>query len=40
MTAVQVAPVTQPQQRSAWQRDYARFNAEQIAHLEAATDGR
>ncbi|WP_295527380.1 formate dehydrogenase subunit alpha [uncultured Pseudacidovorax sp.] len=40
VTAVQVAPVTQPQQRSAWQRDYARFNAEQIAHLEAATDGR
>ena len=40
VTAVQVAPVMQPQQRSAWQRDYARFNAEQIAHLEAATDGR
>lgn len=40
VTAVQVAPVLQPQQRSAWQRDYARFNAEQIAHLEAATDGR
>ncbi|WP_234197639.1 formate dehydrogenase subunit alpha [Pseudacidovorax sp. NFM-22] len=40
VTAVQVAPVAQPQQRSAWQCDYARFNAEQIAHLEAATDGR
>jgi formate dehydrogenase major subunit len=33
VTAVQVTPVTQP---SAWQQAYARFNSEQLDHLEAA----
>jgi formate dehydrogenase major subunit len=33
VTAVQVMPVAQP---SAWQKDYARFNAEQLGLLQAA----
>jgi formate dehydrogenase major subunit len=33
VTAVQVMPVSQP---STWQKDYARFNKEQLQHLEAA----
>src|SRR5262249_55802365 len=33
VTAVQVLPVAQP---SAWQQAYARFNQQQLAHLEAA----
>ncbi|KQP21930.1 formate dehydrogenase subunit alpha [Pseudorhodoferax sp. Leaf267] len=35
VTAVQVMPVAQP---SAWQTGYARFNAEQLGHLQAATE--
>jgi formate dehydrogenase major subunit len=35
VTAVQVMPVAQP---SAWQKDYARFNAEQLGLLQAATE--
>ncbi|MET0208989.1 MAG: hypothetical protein ABW220_08090, partial [Burkholderiaceae bacterium] len=37
VTAVQVMPVTQ---QSKWQEDYSRFNVEQLALLEAASDGR
>jgi formate dehydrogenase major subunit len=35
VTAVQVMPVAQP---SAWQKGYARFNAEQLGHLQAAAE--
>jgi formate dehydrogenase major subunit len=35
VTAVQVMPVAQP---SAWQKDYARFNAEQLGLLQAASE--
>ena len=35
VTAVQVMPVAQP---SSWQKDYARFNDEQLSHLAAAQD--
>ncbi len=35
VTAVQVTPVAQP---SAWQKDYARFNTEQLRHLAQAQE--
>ena len=34
VTAVQVLAVAQP---SEWQKEYSRFNREQLAHLEAAS---
>ena len=35
VTAVQVMPVAQP---SEWQKDYARFNTEQLGHLASAKE--
>lgn len=36
VTAVQVMPVASSAQSSSWQKDYARFNSEQLSHLAAA----
>lgn len=38
VTAVQVMPVPSSAQSSSWQKDYARFNSEQLSHLAAAQD--